>query len=103
MWLASVCKFLGHDHEGDTQDGAVRGDKGQENTQCLIKRRTHFLQHNLHHLHEGGDDKDECNRLHELDMQRHQHIILEKICHKCGKSDDEAYGPGHSGRGAQLV
>ena len=58
---------------------------------------------NLNHLHQGGYHKDKSHRLHEFDMQRDKHIVLEKICHKRRKRNHETYGTGHSHGSAQLV
>lgn len=50
------------------QDTAVGSDKGEEDTERLIERRRHLLEHDLDHLHEGSDNEDEEDSLEELHM-----------------------------------
>ena len=79
-----VVSALCHE-DGNTKDGAVGGDERQEDAESLIQRRRHLLQDNLHHLHEGGDDEDEGNRLKVLEV-----VLNQKYLNQIG--DDRGYG-----------
>ena len=59
-------ELLGHDVDRNAQHGAVGGDQRQEDAQRLVQGRGNLLQHDLDRLHEGRDDQDEHDGLHEL-------------------------------------
>ena len=85
-------EFLRDDRDRDAEDGAVRGDQGQEDTEGLVEGRTHLLQHDLHHLHEGGDHQDEGDRLQELELEGNEEVLVDEVSHQRGEGDDEAHG-----------
>ena len=76
MSCLSEGKLLGNYCDSDTENGTVSGDERKEDTESLIKLRAYFLQYDLHHLHESGDDQDKRNRLEELQLERNQHEII---------------------------
>src|SRR5574344_693692 len=47
-------EFLSNYGDSDTKDCTVCGNQWKINSQCLVQCRTGFLEHNLHHLNEGG-------------------------------------------------
>ena len=65
--------------DGHTEYSTVGGYQRQEDTQCLIKGGRHFLQDNLHHLHQGGDDEDEHNGLQVLEPKGIKYELRDKM------------------------
>ena len=94
--------FLHHVH-GHAEDGAVGGDQREIDTEGLIQGRAHLLQHDLDHLHEGGDDEDEGDCLQEFQLERQEEVLVEQVGHQGRQGDDEADGGGHAGCRGELV
>ena len=55
--------ILLNNEDGDAKDGAVGRDQRQEDAEGLLERGGDFLEDDLHHLHQGGDDEDEDDGL----------------------------------------
>ena len=96
-------ELLGNHVDSNTEDGAVGGYQGEEDAQCLIEGRAHFLEHNLDHLHERRYHQDERDRLQELKAEGHEKILVQQVGHQGCESDDEAHCKRHSGGGGELV
>ena len=92
MRLSSESEFLSDHNQGDAEHCTVGSDQRKKDSQSLIQGRADLLEHYLHHLYKSRDHKNERYGLQEPDPERVEHIILEQIGHKRGKSYHEAYG-----------
>ena len=88
--------------DGYTEDAAVGGDEGQEDAECLVQGRRHFLQHDLHHLHEGSDDEDEGYGL-QVDEVILDEQDLNEIGDNRGYGKHESNGCGHTEGGVHFL
>lgn len=84
------------DQDGHAEDGAVGGDKRQEDAQGLIERGGNLLEHYLDHLHEACDDEDVGDGLQVFQMQRHEDIVHDEPGHHGGQKHDEQHGAAHA-------
>ena len=89
--------------DGHAEHGAVRRDQRQEDAQRLIERRRHLLQHDLHHLHQRGDDQDEGDRLQILQAEGVEHVFLYEPGDDRGQRQHEGDGSRHTQRGVNLL
>src|SRR3712207_3925441 len=72
-----VIVFLNHQN-GYPQDTAVGRNQRKEYAQRLIQGGRHFLQDNLHHLYQGGDDQNERDGLQIPQSKSVQHEFLDQ-------------------------
>lgn len=97
MGHAAVVERLGDHGQSHAQNGAVGRNQRQKHAQGGVERRADFLQDNLYHLHQGGDDEDEGNGLHELvQAQGNQDVLVHKPCDERGQSHHENDGGTHT-------
>ena len=101
---AAIVELLGDNGQRHAEDGAVGRNQGQEHTQGGVERRADFLQDDLHHLHQGGDDEDEGDGLHEfVQPQGNQDVLVHEPGHQGGQGQHEDDGCAHAqGRGGFL-
>ena len=89
-----VVSALCHE-DGNAEDGAVRGDEGQEDAEGLVEGRRHLLQNDLHHLHEGSDDEDEGDGLQVFEVVALQET-LDEVSHDGSYREHEGHSGGHA-------
>ena len=71
----TVIGAIGYE-DGHTEDAAVGGDQGKEHAQRLIERGRELLEHDLDHLHQGGNHEDEDDGLQILQVEGVEHPHL---------------------------
>ena len=104
MGHAAIVELLGDHGQRHAQHGAVGRNQRQEHAQGSVERRADFLQDDLHHLHQGGDDEDEGDGLHEfVQPQGNQDVLVHEPGHQGGQGQHEDDGCAHAqGRGGFL-
>ena len=85
-----------NDEDGHTEDAAVGGDEGKEHAECLIEGGHGLLENHLNHLHQGCNDKDECNRLKIFESKGVEHIDLNEVGHDSGNDQDGGHCHAHA-------
>ena len=103
MGHATIVELLGDHGQRHAEDGAVGRNQRQEHAQGGVKRRTDFLQDDLHHLHQGSDDEDEGDGLQEGQLQGNQDVLVRQPCHESGQGQHEDDGSAHTQCGRGLL
>lgn len=101
--LAAKGELLLDNHQRHAKHGAVGGYQRQEDTQRLIECRADFLEDDLYHLDQAGDDQDKGHRLHVDHVERNQHIGLQQPCHAGSQSHHKGNGQRHAHGGVDLL
>ncbi len=58
------------DHEeGASENGAVDGDEGKEDTECVVESGYEAIEGHFEYLHDGGDDADEGDEGEEFEVE----------------------------------
>ena len=100
--LNQVVVLLDHE-DGDAEHGTVGRDERQEDAEGLIEGGRHFLQDDLHHLHQRGDDEDEGDGLQILKAEGVEHVFLYQPGDDGGERQHEGYCRRHAQRGLDLL
>ena len=87
--------FLCHDN-GYAEYGAVCGNQGEVDAEGCVESGGGFLDNNLEHLDQYGDDEDEGYGLDELKAKGDEDVVLEQPCDGGGHGHYEGDGHAHS-------
>ncbi len=93
--------LLSYDY-GNTEDGAIRCDKRQEDAEGGVKSGRTFLHYDFEHLHEYRYDKDEGYGLDISETERFEDIMLEHPCDSRGDCHDEGDSHAHAESGIKI-
>ena len=89
-------------YQNNTQNGAVGGDQGQEHAQSLVQSGDKLLQEHFHNLNQGGNDQNEGNGLHVLQVQCHQNQV-NTIANGRSQGHNEGNSHAHAQSGIDLL
>ena len=98
----AVIGAIGYE-DGHTEDAAVGGDEGKEHAQRLIERGGELLEHNLDHLHQGGNHEDEDDGLQVLQVEGVEYPHLKQVGDDGGDDQHKGYGKAHALGGLDLL
>ena len=91
----TVIGAIGYE-DGHTEDTAVGGDQGKEHAQRLIERGRELLEHDLDHLHQGGNHEDEDDGLQVLQVEGVEYPHLKEVGDDGGDNQHKGHGKAHT-------
>ena len=93
-----LARYVFHYLKAGEQDRTVRGNKRQEHSERLVKRREEFSDVHLHKLDGACDYKNEADIHHYLQSQRLKYEIVNQPGERPGKCYHKCYCTSHAER-----